>query len=120
MWMRDPGSAIRDSRFVVVRMPPMFKRLCLPVLAAAAIGAFPAAQAPSERLDYATIAQIRDEGLNRSQAMDTVWWLTDRYGPRLTGSPQFDEAAAWAMQAMTKWGLANVHKEEWDFGTSWS
>ena len=98
----------------------MFKRLCLPVLAAAAIGAFPAAQAPSERLDYATIAQIRDEGLNRSQAMDTVWWLTDRYGPRLTGSPQFDEAAAWAMQAMTKWGLANVHKEEWDFGTSWS
>lgn len=95
-------------------------RLSLAVLTAATIVAFPSAQSPTERLDYATIAQIRDEGLNRSHAMDTVWWLTDRYGPRLTGSPQFDEAAAWAMQSMTRWGLVNVHTEEWDFGTSWS
>jgi hypothetical protein len=99
----------------------MFRRFYLSVLAAALVVALPLAQpAPSEQLDYAAIAQIKNEGLTRSQAMDTVWWLTDRYGPRLTGSPQFDEAAAWAMQAMTKWGLSNVHKEEWDFGTSWS
>lgn len=99
----------------------MLNRLSVPLLAAALVAAVPLAQpVPSEKLDYAAIAQIKDEGLNRSQAMDTVWWLSDRYGPRLTGSPQFDEAAAWAMQSMTKWGLSNVHKEEWDFGTSWS
>ena len=73
-----------------------------------------------EKLDYAAIAQIRDEGLNRSQAMETLFWLTDRYGPRLTGSPAMDEAGAWATQKMTEWGFANVHREDWDFGRSWS
>ena len=36
------------------------------------------------------IGRIRDEGLNRSQAMDTLFWLTDVYGPRrhrLAGDP---------------------------------
>src|SRR3954463_5243516 len=79
----------------------------------------PGAQS-SEKLDYAAIAQIRDEGLSRSQAMETLWWLTDRYGPRVTGSPAFEEAGAWAMKKMTEWGLANVHREEWDFGRGWS
>ena len=36
------------------------------------------AQSPSDTLDYPAIAQIRDEGLNRSQAMDTLFWLSDR------------------------------------------
>ena len=73
-----------------------------------------------EKLDYAAIAQIRDEGLNRSQAMETLFWLTDRYGPRLTGSPAMDEAGEWVMKKMKEWGLANVHREDWDFGRSWS
>src|SRR5215471_20258373 len=77
-------------------------------------------EAQTEKLDYAAIAQIRDEGLNRSQAMETLFWLTDRYGPRLTGSPAIDEAGAWTMKKMTEWGLANVHREDWDFGRSWS
>src|SRR5215510_1710428 len=37
-----------------------------------------------ERLDYAMIARIKEEGLNRSQVMDHVSWLSDVYGPRLT------------------------------------
>src|SRR5262249_53296182 len=65
-------------------------------------------------------AQIRDEGLNRSQVMETLFWLTDRYGPRLTGSPAIDEAGAWAMKMMTEWGRANVRREDWGFGRSWS
>ena len=85
-----------------------------------ALAAVPGAQAPSEKLDYAAIAQIRDEGLSRSQAMETLFWLTDRYGPRVTGSPAFEEAGAWAMKKMTDWGLTNVHREEWDFGRGWS
>jgi hypothetical protein len=84
-----------------------------------AFAAFPAAQ-PPERIDYAAIGQIRDEGLNRSQAMDTLFWLTDRYGPRVTGSPGMEEAGAWTMKKMTEWGLSNVHREEFDFGRSWS
>src|SRR4051812_9359710 len=89
------------------------------VLLLSAFIAGPGAQS-SEKLDYAAIAQIRDEGLSRWQAMDTLFWLTDRYGPRLTGSPAATEAAAWTMKKMTEWGLANVHREDWDFGRSWS
>ncbi len=76
--------------------------------------------AQSEKLDLTAIAQIRDEGLNRSQIMDTLFWLTDRYGPRLTGSPQILAASDWAMKKMSEWGLANVHREEWEFGKGWS
>jgi hypothetical protein len=84
-----------------------------------AFAALPVAQ-QMEKLDYAAIGQIRDEGLNRSQVMDTLFWLTDRYGPRLTGTPAIDEAGAWTMKKMTDWGLANVHREDWDFGKGWS
>ena len=84
----------------------------------AAFVALPRAQ--TEKLDYAAIGQIRDEGLNRSQAMDTLFWLTDRYGPRVTGSPAMEQAGAWTMKRMTEWGLANVRREEFDFGRSWS
>src|SRR5258708_11340501 len=84
-----------------------------------AFAALPVAQ-QVEKLDYAAIGQIRDEGPNRSQVMDTLFWLTDRYGPRLTGTPAIDEAGAWTMKKMTDWGLANVHREDWDFGKGWS
>jgi Zn-dependent M28 family amino/carboxypeptidase len=98
----------------------MIRKTSVLILLVAAFAAIPTAQQPSEKLDYAAIAQIRDEGLSRSQAMETLWWLTDRYGPRVTGSPAFEEAGAWAMKKMTAWGLTNVHREEWDFGRGWS
>jgi carboxypeptidase Q len=94
------------------------RRVSIFVLFVAAFVAVPRAQ--SEKLDYAAIGQIRDEGFNRSQAMETLFWLTDRYGPRLTGSPAADEAGAWTMKKLTEWGLSSVHREEWDFGRSWS
>jgi carboxypeptidase Q len=97
----------------------MVRRFSIAILFMSAFVALPGAQL-TEKLDYAAIGQIRDEGLSRSQAMDTLFWLTDRYGPRLTGSPGVNDAAAWTMKKMTEWGLANVHREEWDFGRSWS
>ena len=96
----------------------MLPRVPVVLLLTTALIAGPIAQ--SEKLDYAVIGQILDEGLNRSRIMDTLFWLTDRYGPRLTGSPQIRAASDWAMRTMTEWGLSNVHREEWTFGTGWS
>ncbi|OFW22517.1 MAG: hypothetical protein A3H97_06360 [Acidobacteria bacterium RIFCSPLOWO2_02_FULL_65_29] len=76
--------------------------------------------AQSDRLDYQTIGRIRDEGLNRSQVMDHVSWLSDVYGPRLTGSPAIQQASEWAMKTFTGWGLANIHQERFAFGKGWS
>ena len=74
----------------------------------------------TERVDLDAIAKIRDEGLNRSQVMDTVFWLSDRYGPRLTGSPEFEEAGEWAVSRLRSWGVANVRKERFASGRGWS
>jgi carboxypeptidase Q len=82
--------------------------------------ALPSAQAPAEKLDLQTIARIRDEGLNRSQVMDHISWLSDVYGPRLTGSPAILHASEWALQKFAQWGLVNGHRETWAFGQGWS
>ncbi|SPE42630.1 Peptidase M28 [Candidatus Sulfopaludibacter sp. SbA3] len=45
--------------------------------------------------------------------MATMYNLTDRYGPRLTNSPQFRAAGEWAVGQLKEWGLSNVHLEKW-------
>jgi carboxypeptidase Q len=62
----------------------------------------------------------RDEGLARPQVMDHISWLSDVYGPRLTGSPALQQASEWAMKKFTEWGLASAHQERWTFGKGWS
>ena len=52
--------------------------------------------------------------------MDHVGWLSDVYGPRLTGSPGFKQAADWAVKRLGEWGLANAKTEKWKFGKGWS
>lgn len=77
-----------------------------------------------ERVDLAVAHRIRDEAFGRnSKVMDTAFFLTDRYGPRLTGSPQVKEAADWAVKKLSEWGLVNAHEEPWggggSFGRGW-
>src|SRR5262245_2992671 len=60
-------------------------------------------------------AKIRQEGMERSQILKTMHFLTDVYGPRLTGSPNHENAAKWAIKQMESWGLVNGHLEPWDF-----
>ncbi|HMF89240.1 MAG TPA: M20/M25/M40 family metallo-hydrolase [Candidatus Angelobacter sp.] len=60
--------------------------------------------------------KIRQEETDHSQIMHTMHFLTDVYGPRLTGSPNHKAAADWAIKQMTDWGFVNGHLEPWDFG----
>ena len=89
-------------------------------LALAAVIAPGVLAAQGETIDAPMLAKIRDEGLNRSQVMDHMVWLTDVYGPRLTGSPTFQQAGDWAVKTLASWGLANPHFERWKFGKGWS
>src|SRR5881409_4093522 len=74
-----------------------------------------------ENPDLSAIWRIKDEGLNRSQVMETLSYLTDVYGPRLTGSPQIKAAAEWTKKKLIEWELANVNLESWGpFGRGWS
>ncbi|MBL8207010.1 MAG: M20/M25/M40 family metallo-hydrolase [Blastocatellia bacterium] len=80
-----------------------------------------ATQPALEKIDADVNAKIRQEGMNNSQIMRTLHFFTDVYGPRLTGSPNHENAAKWAVKQMTSWGLANAHLEPWEFGhPGWS
>ena len=58
--------------------------LCLLLPLSLLPGAVRAQQTPDASSD--PIARIKDEGLNHSQVMQTLSYLTDVIGPRLTGS----------------------------------
>jgi hypothetical protein len=67
------------------------------------------------------IARIREEGMNHSQAMETLDYLSDVIGPRLTGSPNMKRANEWTRDKLKSWGLSNAHLEAWGpFGRGWS
>jgi len=68
----------------------------------------------------ADIDKIKDEGMNRSQVMQTLSYLSDVIGQRLTASPSLLHANEWTRDTMTKWGMKNGHLEAWGpFGRGW-
>jgi hypothetical protein len=102
---------MRTRRHVLRVLPTAFVFLL--------VAAAPVAQT-SETTDIAGLARIRDEGINRSQVMDHLWWLSEVHGPRLTGSPALERASDWVMKRVTGWGLADVHQERFPFGKGWT
>jgi carboxypeptidase Q len=77
--------------------------------------------AAQERVDLAAINQIKNEAFENSKVMDHLSYMTDMYGPRLTGSPEFKQAADWALKRLQEYGLVNGHLEKWGpFGRSWT
>lgn len=67
------------------------------------------------------VTRIKDEGMNRSQVMQTLSYLSDVIGPRLTASPGMKRANEWTRDQLTKWGLQNAHLEAFGpFGKGWT
>ena len=86
----------------------------------AAFGQQPGAQQPAPDPND-PIVRIRDEGMNRSQVMQTLSYLSDVIGPRLTASPGMKHANNWTRETLEKWGMQNAHLEAWGpFGRGWS
>lgn len=72
--------------------------------------------APKEVID-----KIKDEGMNRSQVMQTLSYLSDVIGPRLTASPGMKRGNEWTRDTLAKWGMENAHLEPWGpFGRGWT
>lgn len=73
------------------------------------------------KLDLGIVSRIKTEAYDHSKVMDHLFWMCDVYGPRLTASPEYFQAAEWAAGRMRELGLSNVHLESWGpFGRSWS
>ena len=98
-------------------MKPLTRSLSS-VLLLLAIGAFASGQTPA--VDWDMAAKIREEGLQRSQVMDIVGYMTDVLGGRLTLSEDMKRAQLWAEDKMEKLGLENVVIEPFmDYGAAW-
>jgi hypothetical protein len=96
-------------------------RIRLPLITVAlAAGFLPCTAAAQEPVDLAMTARIREEGLQRSGAVELYRTLTDVFGARLTGSPAHDRAADWARERFADWGLADARLELFEFGRGWS
>ncbi|MFN6204091.1 MAG: M20/M25/M40 family metallo-hydrolase [Acidobacteriota bacterium] len=100
----------------------MMVRMLGPVLAVFLLGLSVTAQVGQvEKIDQEMINKIRAEGMERSQIMDTLSWLTDVVGYRLTGSPNMKKANEWTKAKLAEWGLVNAALESWGpFGRGWS
>jgi acetyl esterase/lipase len=86
-------------------------------LVCAALLALPSFTA--EKIDLEAIHRIKNEAFENSQVMESLFYLSDVHGPRLTGSPNFQAAGDWAARRLQGWGLESVHREAWPFGRSW-
>lgn len=75
-----------------------------------------------EKVDLGVLHRIKTEAFGQnSRVMDTVFYLTDVYGPRLTGSPNIKDAGNWTVKKMQEWGLSGAKMEAWGpFGRGWS
>ena len=71
-------------------------------------------------VDREMVAKIREEGLHRSQLPDTLSYMTDVLGGRLTNSAAMDRAQRWALDEMAEIGLVNTVREPFmNYGASW-
>jgi hypothetical protein len=77
---------------------------------------FPSATLAQDARTAEIYAAIRKEGMENSRIMNTMHYLSDVYGPRLTGSPNHVNAAKWAAREMMSWGMENATTEPWEFG----
>jgi hypothetical protein len=72
------------------------------------------------QVDTAAVSFLRLETSERGEVMEHARRVTDVNGPRLTGSPALDRAAAWAVEQFREWGL-HAELEAWGpFGRGWS
>ena len=79
------------------------------------------AQDRGDRPDLSVIGRIKTEAFDHSQVMDTLGYLADVYGPRLTASPELRQAQDWVIRRLEGYGIENVRLEKWGpFGRSWS
>ena len=96
------------------------RRLATPSLLALPLLLQPVLSA-ADTPDLQMINRIKKEAFTNSKVMDHAFYLTDVYGPRLTGSPNLQAAGEWLVKQMRDWGLKDAALEKWGpFGRGWN
>jgi carboxypeptidase Q len=72
---------------------------------------------PVAEMDAKILDQVKAD---QTELKASLSYLADRIGPRLTGSPQLDQASHWTEAQFKALGLANVHLEPWTIASTWT
>jgi hypothetical protein len=88
----------------------LFRRSALTILFLLPTLVFSQKEQP--KVDWDVVARIREEGLQRSQVVDIVGYLTDVLSSRLSLSEHMKKAQSWAKDKMGTIGLTNVQIEQ--------
>src|SRR5258708_39575570 len=66
---------------------------------------------------YTTLFRSKSD---QAALKSNLQYLADSIGPRLTGSPQLDQASHWTLERFKEAGLSAAHLEPWTIGNSWT
>lgn len=101
-------------------MKSITKFKCIRAISFIAVFSMAFAFTPSNLVDWAMVARIREEGLQHSKVMEYESYIVDVLGARLTLSRDMQRAQAWALEEMKKMGLSQVNSEPYmDYGVTW-
>lgn len=121
---RTPGGAMRSHSVLIG--PTLLLSVIATSLSVLPLGALTQVTPPQENaggevaVDWNVVAQIREEGLQRSQIANTLSYMTDVLGARLTNSIAMDKAQRWAVEEMKRIGLNGINREPFmEYGISW-
>jgi carboxypeptidase Q len=79
-----------------------------------------ASVAAQEPVDHDMLSRIRAEGLNRSRVQEVFEHLTTGIGPRLSGTPAYNAAAAYARDWLSAAGMSGARLQPFEFGRGWT
>lgn len=103
----------------------MTKKTSLTVILLVALSAWPTtSEGQMFPTDDPVIRAMWDEGMGEgSQVFDLAQALVDSIGPRLMGSPAYEEAADWLMDRYAEWGIESERQQYgtwigWERGTT--
>ena len=121
---RTPGGAMRSHSVLIG--PTLLLSVIATSLSVLPLGALTQVTSPQENaggevaVDWDVVAQIREEGLQRSQIANTLSYMADVLGARLTNSIAMDKAQRWAVEEMKRIGLNGINREPFmEYGISW-
>ncbi len=103
--------------YSTAELPEMLPRRAVPPVAPAEAKAETAKADPVAETDKKIIEQVKADA---GQLKADLTYLTTQIGPRLTGSPQLDQASHWTEQQFKGLGLENAHLETWSIANSWT
>ena len=67
-------------------------------------------------IDHSVVSRLREESFQHSQVDNTISYLSDVYGPRLTGTPRYLEMVKWVESQLCSWGINNIRIESFGEG----